>query len=55
LWHWGHTLRAGAARVQALARRLRLLALDVFFLGTAMETGAFCVGWGPLMSIAGCH
>jgi hypothetical protein len=37
LWHCGHRLRAGASRVQALARRLRLLAFDVFFFGTAME------------------
>jgi hypothetical protein len=29
-------LRGGADSVQALARRLRLLALEVFFLGTAM-------------------
>jgi hypothetical protein len=28
-------LRAGARRVQLEARRLRLLALEVFFLGTA--------------------
>jgi hypothetical protein len=42
LWHWGHRLRAGASRVQALARRLRLLAFDVFFLGTAMERSFLC-------------
>jgi len=36
LWHCGHTLRAGALKVQALARRLRLLDFEVFFLGTAM-------------------
>jgi hypothetical protein len=36
LWHLGHRLRDGALRVHALARRLRLLALEVFFLGTAM-------------------
>src|SRR6059058_192518 len=30
-------LRAGALSTQALARRLRLLALEVFFLGTAMS------------------
>jgi hypothetical protein len=29
-------LRAGTVSVQALARRLRLLAFEVFFLGTAM-------------------
>src|SRR5205814_9352425 len=38
--HWGHTLRAGTASVQLLARRLRLLALEVFFLGTAMGLSA---------------
>src|SRR5690606_27833324 len=32
----GHRLRDGRSRRQALARRLRLLALEVFFLGTAM-------------------
>jgi hypothetical protein len=42
LWHWGHRLRAGASRVQALARRLRLLAFDVFFFGTAMARGFLC-------------
>jgi hypothetical protein len=54
LWHWGHRLRAGALRVQALARRLRLLAFDVFFLGTAMEAELSVSGWG-LISIAGRH
>ena len=39
LWHWGQTLRAGDSSTQALARRLRLLALEVFFLGTAMWQG----------------
>jgi hypothetical protein len=34
--HRGQTLRAGASSFQALARRLRLFALEVFFLGTAM-------------------
>jgi hypothetical protein len=34
--HWGQVLRGGAARCQALVRRLRLLAFDVFFLGTAI-------------------
>jgi hypothetical protein len=47
LWHCGHRLRAGACRVQALARRLRLLAFDVFFFGTAMEAGLSVSGWGP--------
>jgi hypothetical protein len=32
----GQTLRDGASRVQAEARRLRLLDLEVFFLGTAI-------------------
>jgi hypothetical protein len=32
----GQLLRAGAFTVQAEARRLRLFALEVFFLGTAM-------------------
>jgi hypothetical protein len=36
LWHCGQMLRAGTVSVQALARRLRLLAFEVFFLGTAM-------------------
>ena len=35
--HWGQTLRGGSERRQADARRLRLLALEVFFLGTAMQ------------------
>jgi hypothetical protein len=34
--HRGQTLRAGAFSVQALARRLRLFAFEVFFLGTAI-------------------
>jgi hypothetical protein len=34
--HCGHTLRGGALSVQFDARRLRLLAFDVFFLGTAI-------------------
>ena len=42
MWHCGHRLRAGASRVQALARRLRLLAFDVFFFGTAMESSFLC-------------
>jgi hypothetical protein len=33
--HCGQTLRGGSERRQADARRLRLLALEVFFLGTA--------------------
>jgi hypothetical protein len=36
----GHTLRAGALSNQALARRLRDLDFEVFFLGTA--TGQLC-------------
>ena len=36
LWHWGQMLRAGTVSDQALALRLRLLALEVFFLGTAI-------------------
>ena len=43
-WHCGQTLRAGAERVQLLARRLRVFALEVFFLGTAMSAPAFSVG-----------
>ena len=31
----GQTLRGGALRVQLLARRMRVLDLDFFFLGTA--------------------
>jgi hypothetical protein len=34
--HCGHVLRGGADRFHALARRLRLLDFDVFFLGTAI-------------------
>jgi len=34
--HRGHRLREGALSVQAEARRLRLLLLEVFFLGTAI-------------------
>src|SRR4051794_13538833 len=34
--HWGHSLRGGAARRQLEARRLRLFAFEVFFLGTAI-------------------
>ena len=46
----GHTLRAGVSSFQALARRLRLFALEVFFLGTAigdphLENGS-CRGEG---------
>jgi hypothetical protein len=33
-------LRAGTVNDQALARRLRLFALEVFFLGTAMVGGS---------------
>jgi hypothetical protein len=36
-------LRAGTVSVQALARRLRLFAFEVFFLGTAMIKGALSV------------
>lgn len=36
----GQVLRDGALTVQAEARRLRLLALEVFFLGTAMIVDA---------------
>jgi hypothetical protein len=39
-------LRAGALSVQALARRLRLLALEVFFLGTAIGWSASCSSRG---------
>jgi len=39
----GHTERDGALRSQALARRLRLLALEVFFLGTAIDLGLLVV------------
>jgi hypothetical protein len=46
-WHWGHRLRAGARKVQALARRLRLLAFEVFFLGTAMGAGLSVSGCDP--------
>jgi len=36
LVHCGHTERAGAFSTQLDARRLRLFALEVFFLGTAI-------------------
>ena len=35
-WQRGQLLRAGALRVQLLARRLRVLDLDFFFFGTAI-------------------
>src|SRR5207302_4333550 len=35
-WHCGHTLRGGVRRTQLEARRLRVLAFEVFFLGTAI-------------------
>src|SRR5205823_10344602 len=34
--HWGQMLRAGTDSFQLEARRLRLLAFEVFFLGTAI-------------------
>jgi hypothetical protein len=43
LWHCGQMLRAGLFRTHALARRLRLLALDVFFFGTAIVVPVFSV------------
>ena len=42
--HWGQTLRGGALSFQFEARRLRLFALDVFFLGTAMSIVSFAFG-----------
>jgi hypothetical protein len=36
-WHCGHMLRLGRFSTQFAARRLRPLALEVFFLGTAMS------------------
>ncbi len=58
MWrHWGHKLRAGSERVQAEARRLRLLALEVFFLGTAMMVSSLVSGalgiWGHWLGIWG--
>lgn len=38
--HCGQVLRAGTDSVQALARRLRLLDFEVFFLGTAIFSGS---------------
>ena len=35
--HWGQTLREGRANFQLAARRLRVLALLVFRLGTAID------------------
>jgi hypothetical protein len=43
-------LRAGTVSVHALARRLRLLALEVFFLGTAMMGALSVLGMGVLGS-----
>ena len=54
MWHCGHRLRAGASRVQALARRLRLLAFDVFFFGTAMEK-QLSVSGVPVRVAGRCH
>ena len=42
--HCGHTLRGGAASFQFDARRLRLFALEVFFLGTAISIVSFGFG-----------
>jgi len=42
----GHTLRAAGFRVQFEARRLRLLALEVFFFGTAMVVSALLLDRG---------
>ena len=60
-WHWGQTLRGGVERFHALARRLRLFALDVFFFGTAMidsapgqygePTGSSGVGWAGIRKV----
>ena len=44
MWHWGQMLRAGVFNTQALARRLRLLAFDVFFFGTAIVVPVCCFG-----------
>ena len=44
MWHCGQMLRAGVFRTQALALRLRLLAFDVFFLGTAIVVPVCCFG-----------
>jgi hypothetical protein len=37
-WHCGQTLRLGLRSTQLDARLLRLFALEVFFLGTAMSS-----------------
>jgi uncharacterized membrane protein YgdD (TMEM256/DUF423 family) len=39
-WHCGQVLRGGTDSVHALARRLRLLDFEVFFLGTAIFSGS---------------
>lgn len=39
--HWVHRLRGAASRGQADARRLRVLDLEVFFLGTAMAVSTY--------------
>jgi hypothetical protein len=45
--HRGQRLRADGASVQLEARRLRLLALEVFFFGTAMgRLYRFVTWWG---------
>src|SRR3546814_9196180 len=43
--HRGQRLREGRSRRQALAQRMRLLALEAFFLGTALASSSVR-GWG---------
>jgi hypothetical protein len=47
--HCGHTLRAGTVIVQALARLVRDLDLEVFFLGTATSWRSYTLDqpWRP--------
>ncbi len=61
--HWGQTLRAGTDRLHALARRLRDLDFEVFFLGTATNWRSYTLlapgpaqgrsGPAPLLGEAG--
>jgi hypothetical protein len=52
LRHCGHVLRGGAARLHALARRLRLFAFDVFFFGTAMKHRAYLLRRESIVRLA---
>jgi hypothetical protein len=51
-WHCGQVLRGGTDSVHALARRLRLLDFEVFFLGTAIFSG---LSLGVQLSACSCR